>query len=138
LRSTETTSVILTSIVGVANQCAAQIESYIAWCEDSGGHLVEQRLELLIVVLVEQGDPNIRFAANLRTVQPGETTAYDHDVLTWCGFCSADLVTVVGSSQLPIKCKLIALQGVFIGAGHAPRAHIYLSRKSRPTKNRLR
>ena len=68
--------------VGVAPECGAQIESYIVWSEDRGGHLVEQRLELLIVVLAEQSDPNIWVRSQLASaVQSGEAATYDHDVL---------------------------------------------------------
>ena len=67
--------------VGVAEECAAQIEGHIVGSEDCGGDLVEQRLELMIVVLVEQRDPNIRVCSELAgTVQPGETTPHNHDV----------------------------------------------------------
>ena len=45
--------------VGVAAKRTAQIESYIAWTEHRGGHLVKQRLELLIIVFVDQRDPNV-------------------------------------------------------------------------------
>ena len=67
--------------VGTADKSAAQIESDIARSQDCGGHLVEQGLELLIVILVEQRDSNVRIGSQLAgTVQSGETTTHNHNV----------------------------------------------------------
>ena len=60
----------------------AQTESGIAGRQHGRGYLIEQRLELLIVILVEQCDPNIRMRSQLAgTVQTGETATYDDNVL---------------------------------------------------------
>src|SRR5208283_1783643 len=68
--------------VAMALKRAAQIESYVAWTEHRGGHLVQQRLELLVVVLVKQRDPKMRMRCQLAgTLQSGETTTYDQNVL---------------------------------------------------------
>jgi hypothetical protein len=60
----------------------AQIERYIVRGEDPGGHLVEQWLKLMVIVLIKQCNPNIRIRGELAsTIQSGETTTYDHDML---------------------------------------------------------
>jgi hypothetical protein len=62
--------------VGVAPEDVTQGKGRIARRQSSSRHLIEQRLELLIVVLVDQRDPNIRIRRQLtRTVQSGETAA---------------------------------------------------------------
>src|SRR5271170_3950738 len=68
--------------VGMDPEYAAQIKSNIVWGEQRGGRLVEQRLELLIVVLVEQRDSDMRIRSQLAcTLHSCETTTYDHNVL---------------------------------------------------------
>src|SRR5271170_6710536 len=68
--------------VGMDPEYAAQIKSNIVWGEQRGGRLVEQRLELLIVVLVEQRDSDMRIRSQLAcTLHSCETTPYDHNVL---------------------------------------------------------
>jgi hypothetical protein len=68
--------------VGVALEDVAQGKRRIARRQHGGGHLVEQRLELLKIVLVDQRDPNIRMRSQLTgTVQSGETATDDNYVL---------------------------------------------------------
>ncbi len=68
--------------IGVGSEDTSQTESRIARRQFGGGHLVEQRLELLVIVLVEQGNPNISMRSQLTgAVQTGKTATDDHDVL---------------------------------------------------------
>ena len=46
-----------------------------------GRHLVEQRLELVVVVAVDQGDPDVVVLSEpLRAAEAGEAPAHDHYV----------------------------------------------------------
>src|SRR5258708_16367532 len=66
----------------MALEDAAQSKRRIARRQYGGRHLVEQRLELLIVILIDQRDPNIRGRSQFtRTVQSGETATDYNDVL---------------------------------------------------------
>src|SRR5258707_14713321 len=66
----------------MALEDAAQRKRRIARRQYGGRHLVEQRLELLIVILIDQRDPNIRVRSQFtRTVQSGETATDYNDVL---------------------------------------------------------
>ena len=46
--------------VSVALQDAAQAESDVGCRQRRRGDLVEQRLKLLVIIFVDQGDPNVR------------------------------------------------------------------------------
>src|SRR5258707_1475617 len=66
----------------MALEDAAQRNRRIARRQYGGRQLVEQRLELLIVILIDQRDPNIRVRSQFtRTVQSGETATDYNDVL---------------------------------------------------------
>jgi Phage integrase, N-terminal SAM-like domain len=66
----------------MALEDAAQRKRRIARRQYGGRHLVEQRLELLIVILIDQRDANIRVRSQFtRTVQSGETATDYNDVL---------------------------------------------------------
>jgi hypothetical protein len=65
---------------------AAQIESYVAGGKDRVCYLIEQRLELLVVVLVDQRDPYIGIRCDLvSTVHTCKTAAHDYNVLNAVG-----------------------------------------------------
>jgi hypothetical protein len=68
--------------VGVTFENPAQGKSRIARRQYRGRHLVEQGLELLIVILIDQRDPNIRVRCQFTsTVQTGKPATDDNDVL---------------------------------------------------------
>src|SRR5258708_12155722 len=72
----------------MALEDAAHRKRRIARRRYGGRHLVEQRLELLIVILIDQRDPNIRVRSQFtRTVQSGET-ATDYNAVLHRGFLS--------------------------------------------------
>src|SRR5271170_6042073 len=95
--------------VGMDPEYAAQIKSNIVRREERGGRLVEQRLELLIVVLVEQRDSDMRMRSQLTgTLQSRKTTTHDHNMLRAVRPVFGGLSHGYGTPQKP------ALASVFI------------------------
>ena len=65
--------------VRMVPQDTAQVKSDVAWRQRRTSHLIEQWLELLIVIFVDQRDPNVGMLGQLLgAVQPGKTTSHDH------------------------------------------------------------
>ena len=51
--------------------------------EQAGGELVQQRLEGVVVVLVDQHDVDVGLAQLLRGADPGEAAAQDRRRVVW-------------------------------------------------------
>ena len=86
--------------VGMLHQDVPQAEGDVAGRQEPGRHLVQQRLELLIVVLVDQRDADLRMRCQFAgAVQSGKTTANDDDMLHWSGSLSQARNTVSGETH---------------------------------------
>src|SRR5215471_6530331 len=93
--------------VGMLSQHRSQTEGGIGCGKFSGRNLIEQRLELLIIVFVDQCDADVRARCQLAsTVQSGETTADDHYVFHtyW--------ILLIGMIQIPRWPLLLNLRPV--------------------------
>ena len=105
-----TTSPSLTFTVVVLAEQAAQRPHHVAGGELSRGHLVQQRLELVVRVLVDQRDRHAGVAEVLRAGDAGEAGA-DHDHVgggAWpqsktcpCSYRSAAPAASVSAATLP-------------------------------------
>jgi hypothetical protein len=99
--------------VGIILEDVPQRKRRIARRQHGRGDLIEQRLELLIIVFVDQRDPDIRTRRQFAgTVQPSKTASDDNDVLHAKTSCSTILTKSSGESSaiwlpatLNTKCK---------------------------------
>jgi hypothetical protein len=66
--------------VGRASQNRAQGRRDVGRIERGGGHLIEQRLEEVVVAAVEEGDPCRPAREGARRVEPAESPSDDDDV----------------------------------------------------------
>ncbi len=67
--------------VVVAREHGTKRVSYVTWCELRGRHLVQQRLELVVVVAVDQRDVNALVLDQARRApESGKSSPDDHDV----------------------------------------------------------
>src|SRR5262249_52735005 len=81
-----------------------------------GRHLVQQRLELVIVVAIDQRDPDVIVVGQLlRAAKPGESAADNHDVVsvvpgaheaTGASFDAATLAPIRSSRWSPTRSAL--------------------------------
>ena len=79
--STAAISASLTSTFSLPGEHAAQRVRDVARRELRGGHLVEQRLELVMVVAVDERDRHVFVVGEaLRAAETREASADDHDV----------------------------------------------------------
>ncbi len=79
----------------VANKNLAEVKSCIRGRQSARGNLIEQGLELLIIVFIDQSDPQAGIGGEpFRAVKSGKATADDHHVF----FCSSDLSKLVHTS----------------------------------------
>ena len=71
--------------VGLAPEDAAQGRGDLAGGEDAGPHLIEQRLEEMMVGAVDEGDVDREVAEGVRGAHAPEPTTDDHDPVSVSG-----------------------------------------------------
>ena len=72
---------VIGDLHAVAGKHAAQRRRDLALGEDAGRHLVEQRLEQVVVGAVDERDLDRRALQRLGRVEPAEATADDDDAM---------------------------------------------------------